>query len=253
MKNSYKIINQRRDQILRIVHTSEEVSVTELSKLLNVSPMTVRRDLEYMDKKGFLKRTHGGAKTLTSPLKNKSYDTMVAVEKIAQKASYYIEPNSTIFINSSLTALLSIKYASDKIFTIVTNNMDINTKDINANTNIILTGGELRYPKNALVGDIAINTLSNISADIAIIGCSGISAEKGITTNNVHEAKVNQQMVSHTNNLVVAVANRDKIGNNTNFTMCDISFIDILITDYDEVTEELQHIIDSGVEVINVK
>lgn len=240
MRKSISEIQHRRNAIVQLVNSAaQEVTVHTIAEAIDVSAMTIRRDLSVLDHQGYLHRTHGGAQKIANQSIHQFEDDLI-MKSLAMAAAAYIENNKTLFINSSRTALMTLDYSADKIFTVITNNLRVGAEAINPQTNLILTGGEIRYPKAALVGDIANNTLINIVADMAIMGCSGISVDKGMTTNNIHEAKVNQLMVSHTNDLVIVVASHEKIGKDTNFIVCDTSFIDILITDDQAPEEEIR-------------
>ncbi|UPU39461.1 hypothetical protein MX850_01300 [Erysipelothrix sp. Poltava] len=114
--------------------------------------------------------------------------------------------------------------------------------NLHSGITVILTGGEIRSHKEALVGDIALRALEKVQANIAIMGCSGISAQHGISTNNIHEANVNARMIQNAHDLVIVVADHRKVGNDTNFNVTDLSHVDILITDTYANTQSIREI-----------
>ncbi|MFD1900284.1 DeoR/GlpR family DNA-binding transcription regulator [Enterococcus termitis] len=160
---------------------------------------------------------------------------------------------NTLFINTGSTALSSLKNLENKRVTIVTNNVKVANLDHNPNSTVILSGGEIRFPKEALVGDIAIDSFSKMSSDISIIGCSGLSVENGITTPVLHEAKINSLIIERTNGLVIVVADYRKIGFSSNFTSGHIKDINYLITDTFAPPEVIREIEKQGVQVIQVE
>ena len=257
MKNDTHSIKNRRDLIIEILEEKmdEEVSVNTLASTLQVSPMTIRRDLMILEDMGVIIRTHGAAS-----LAEKSHFEGVTnnknLEKIkfalSKQAASYIKDNMTLFINSSSTALQTINFLKETPLTIVTNNLKASPKNMNPNTTIILPGGEIRYPKEALVGDLTVEALSHINADIAIMGCSGVSAKDGVRTENIHEAKVNRVMIENTSQLVILVADYRKIDYLANFFTSDLANISILITDIFADNNALQEIEELGVTVVQV-
>ena len=257
MKNSYANINDRRNSIVEYLSSSEDMTaeVNKLATELNVSTMTIRRDLDVLEKMGKIIRSHGTAtiNTRQQDEGDTNNDSLEQIKKkLANHASTYVENNMTLFVNSSSTALGAVDFLEDKIITLVTNNLKVNRKNVNPNTNIILPGGEIRFPKEALVGDLCVTNLSDIHSDITIIGCSGISAKKGISTNNIHESKVNKIMISNTISLVIVVSDYRKVGIDSTFTVDDISKIDILITDIYANPATIKDIENRGVTIIQV-
>lgn len=250
-------IKIRREEIIDLLISSENgsKSVKNLASYFKISEMTVRRDLNYLEEAGLIQRVHGGA-LLAEDANTENPGNEVYIEKIkseiAKIAASYIEDNSTVYINSGSTALNVVDYLSELSLVIVSNNPSLYQKDTNPNTTSIITGGEVRSPKDVLVGDLAINALGDIHADIAIISCSGVSAEKGISTNNLHEARINKLMIDNAYELVILVADHRKIGHDTNFIVTDLSKIDILITDIYSDRDAIRKIEELGITVVQV-
>lgn len=254
MKSSHKTIKHRRDKLLDLLHTETTLPVKEISHKLDVSEITVRRDLIALEKMGLVQRAHGTAQ-IVQKTGTEDYNEEIEVLKntIAKKAAEYVSEGNTLFINTGSTALSSLKHLEDKRVTIVTNNVKVASLDHNPNSTVILSGGEIRFPKEALVGDIAIDSFSKMSSDISIIGCSGLSIENGITTPVLHESKINSLIIERTNGLVIVVADYRKIGFSSNFTSGNIKDINYLITDTFASPEVLREIEKQGVQVIQVE
>lgn len=252
-----KVINNRRDEIIDLLEASKNKSLTvkSLAESLDVSEMTIRRDLTVLENMGLIDKLHGSAELIEN--NNNTYDEeneqkMYLKDIVARQTAKYVEKNMTVFINTSTTALQTLNHLTDIPITLITNNLRVSSKKMNPNTTIILAGGEIRFPKEALVGDLSISILSNMTADIAIMGCSGISAEKGVTTNNIHESKINDLMINNAE-FVIVVANYQKIGVDSNFSVSPIENIDVLITDIYADTEAIRQIEEKGVQVIMVE
>ncbi|MDO4432248.1 MAG: DeoR/GlpR family DNA-binding transcription regulator [Aerococcaceae bacterium] len=257
MKRSTSDIKWRREQILTLLKEApnENLSVEALAAQLNVSEMTIRRDLKILDDMGKVIRQHGSATlgeqphfegdTHNNPLETLKYT-------IAKKAASFVKQHMTLYMNTSSTALQCVDFLKELPLTIVTNNLLMSQKEMHPASTIILSGGEIRFPKAALVGDLALRSLTDIHSDIAILGCSGISAEKGITTGNFHEANVNRLMIQNAQSLVIVVADYRKIGTNANFVVTNLDAIDILITDVYADEQMIRDIEAKGVTVLQV-
>lgn len=254
MKSSHKTIRDRRDKIIDLLNTKTSLLVKEISNELDVSEITIRRDLTALEKMGLVRREHGKA-MIIQKTGTEDYNEEIESLKnaIAKKAAEFVKDGDTLFINTGSTALSSLKHLENKRVTIVTNNVKVASLDHNPNSTVILSGGEIRFPKEALVGDIAIESFSKMSSDITIIGCSGFSIENGITTPVLHEAKINSLIIERTKGLVIVVADYRKIGFSSNFTSANIKDINYLITDTFASPEVIRKIEEQGVQVIQVE
>ena len=253
MKNSIINIDKRHKDILDILEKKEHLTTIELAEALDVSLSTIRRDLHLLEEKNDIIRKFGYCIFNYDNKPESDHSGPVRLKQLlAKEASKHIQNNDTIFINSSSTALKTIDYLQVDHLTIVTNNMKINYSPQNANYHYVLTGGEMRYPKEALVGDVAINTLSVVNADVCIVGCSGIDLENGVTTKQMTEATINELMVKRTTKCKILVADHRKIGVTSKFKMADISAFDYLITDQFSSEEILHEIQKLGVTVVQV-
>lgn len=254
MKNSYKTIQERRNTIIDLLQTEKQLFVKEISVLLAVSEVTIRRDLIALEKMGLVQRTHGKVE-IVKKIGTEDYNEEIERLKyaIAARAAAFVKDGDTLFVNSSSTALAALETLEDQRVTIVTNNVKVASLDHNPKSTVILSGGEIRFPKEVLVGDIAIESFSKMSSDISILGCSGLSLENGITTPVLHEAKINSLIIERTNGLVVVAADYRKIGHSSNFTSGTIKDINYLITDTFAPVEVIKKIEEQGVQVIQIE
>lgn len=255
MRSTTQEIKERREQILLLLSKSfnHSLSVDELATHFDVSNMTIRRDLSDLEDLQLLNRFHGGA-TLNNATEIEEHPTNLYAEKIkeavAKEAANLITNNATVFINSSTTALNALDYLKDHQLNIISNNLNIIQKEVNAQSNVILPGGEIRSPRKILTGDLTIEALNNTRANFSIMGCSGLDIENGISTNNFHEARINEYMINNTTGTNILVADSRKIGKITNFFVVDLDKIDVLITDTFADTQKVQQIEDMGIRVI---
>ena len=226
MKNSLVNIEKRQKDILELLQQTEQLSTFQLAESLDVSISTIRRDLNLLEEKNEIIRNYGYSK--------------------------YINDYDTLFINSSSTALKTLDFLQSNHLTVVTNNVKINYSPHKDNCSYILTGGEMRFPKEALVGDIALNTISSINADICIIGCSGVDVAHGVTTKILNESTINEMMTNQTIKCKILVADHRKIGLTSKFKIADISVFDYLITDKFCSEKVLDKIKNMGTKIIQV-
>lgn len=183
MKNTKSIVSKRREKILDYLKSNESINTNDLAEILEISPLTLRRDLQALDEQGLIVRYYGGAK-LANDINNsenilKETDTDLLLNKkkniIAKYAADLIKDGDTVFINSSSTALLMLKYLGNKRVYIVTNNGKALQVTIPPNVELVLTGGQVYERKQSLVGDFATYILSKITADKCFLGVSGIT------------------------------------------------------------------------------
>ena len=257
MKRSVQDVRQRRDLMIQALNQSPSKSLTVeiLAQLAKVSTMTVRRDLNLLAKMGIIERHHGYAILNEVPFfegDTQNPHIELIKQAIAEKAATYIEEKMTIYMNTSTTAMHVMDYLKETPITVVTNNLRMSEQEMHPSSTIILSGGEIHFPKAALVGELAADSLRHINANICIMGCSGINAQVGITTGDFRESKVNQLMVQNSHGLVIVVADYRKIGVTSNFQVAGIQKIDILITDTYGDPARLKEIEEAGVTVIQI-
>ncbi|WP_077611264.1 DeoR/GlpR family DNA-binding transcription regulator [Clostridium sp. Marseille-P2415] len=249
MKKDRACVENRRNRILEMMQENPRVRVDELAEILGVSLITVRRDLQYLEDRKLLVRTHGGAIAAGNP----ADEVQMYRRLIARYAARFVSENDTLFINTSRNALKLIEHISCNNVTVITNNGKAITCEHSQGVNVVLTGGELRHPKDAMVGDFALRNLQPIYAKKAFIGCSGISAENGMTTEIFNEVSINEMMIDHATQDVYVLADHTKIGKNSSFVSCPIEKIKYLITDEKAPVEALELIKEKGVQVFQVR
>ena len=211
MKTSRSIVNSRREKILETVRNGGDVSVSSLSEMLQVSPLTIRRDLQYLEEHKLLERFYGGARTGNAEVPRKN-SRELRKERIAKYAAGLVEDGDSILLNTSSTALAMVKYITSRNVTIITNNGNIINEENPSQATIILLGGELRYQKGAMVGDFTKNSLAYVTAKKSFIGCTGISPDIGMVTEMVSEVNLNQMMFQRVTGASYILADSSKFG-----------------------------------------
>lgn len=246
---------ERRAKILETLSTNGRCKVIDLSQILNVSEVTIRQDLDLLEKQGLLRRTHGGA-MLTSksnvekPFKLEETSFSNEKEKIAQAALDMIPDGATIILDVGTTVTaLARNMTNKKNLTVITNGLNIATiLENNPDITVIVTGGTLRSKQHSLVNPYAQFILENIYADIAFIGVSGIEAERGITNVNTAEAEIKALFTKSARQKIV-LADSSKVGNISMAKICSLNAIDTLITDNQADPLELSKLQEKGLAV----
>lgn len=251
MKRERSYVENRRNQILEIMKENPKVRVDDLAKRFKVSLITIRRDLQYLEDKNLLIRFYGGA-SYANQREVEQNELKLYRKMIAKYAATLVEDGDSLFINTSSNALQMLPYVNCKNVTVITNNGKAIDIDYNEGVSIILTGGELRHPKETMVGDFAIRNLQTVFPKKAFVGCSGISPLSGVTTENASEVKINELMIQNVTKDVYVLADHTKVGKNSSFTSSSIQGITHLITDEKAPEEVLNELRTAGVQIHKV-
>lgn len=251
MRNSYKNIETRREHLLDILNKHESMSIEDLSHKLGVSEMTVRRDCNNLAKMGRVTQKLGVVR-FVSPENASNSDSRYRIKKsLGLEAAKNIKDDEIVFINSSSTAFFAVQALLNKNVSIITNNGNVAKLLSDHNiASVILSGGNVNN-RDIMSGDIANQTFLSMRSDWSIIGCAGLSLEQGISTPWIEEANVNRNIIKNSRRLIV-VADYSKFGSFSNFTIGQISDIDILITDTFVSGKTLDAFRKQGVQVIQV-
>ena len=247
---------ERKLRIQQIIQAHGIVRVSNLSDILGVSTITIRRDLEQLEQEGVLERTHGGAITsqrlkMEFPFTKKDSINREAKQIIGMAASKLVEDGDTLFINSGSTTLrIFSNLVGIKNLRVITSNMSAFLETQDSDLELILTGGIYREQSNSMVGNFATHNLQKVFASKCFIGVDGISRKHGLTTPISDEADVARTMIQGTRGQVIVVADPSKLGVVSNFVTASISQVNILVTSEGANMEYLTDLEEEGVEVI---
>ncbi len=209
---------KRREQMLIHLNRNDRCSVSELSQLLGVSEVTVRKDLDVLEFQGYLTRFHGGAiasgrSRLELHFAAREQEHMEEKRRIAQAAVALIESGQHIFLDASTTALQIARLVKDREgITVITNGL-FTALELNFCSGIItiVVGGVVRLRSSSLVGNLNQSLTERLRVDIGFFGARGITARDGMMEADVAEAQLKQQMVN-ASEVVVGVADSSKLG-----------------------------------------
>jgi DeoR family transcriptional regulator of aga operon len=238
-RGALMLIEERRQHILALAHQNGRVIVEDLSKALGISRITIRKDLDYLQRKGVLQRTHGGALlpqsgALFDPsLKEKETRHSQEKQRISDAAVALVQEGQCVLLDSgSTTTEIAKRLKKFSRLTIITNAVNIAAELSGTDFEVILTGGSLRRNSFSLVGPLAEEVLAEMHADILFLGVDGFDLEIGLTTPNVMESRVNRAMVKAAS-MTVAVCDSTKFNRRSLSKIVDATSIHHVITDSD--------------------
>lgn len=244
----------REKKILELLTENKALSVNDLSRVLDVSAVTTRNDLNNLAEKGVILRTRGGAVPAFHPSILDRQKNFVDVKtKIAQAAAQLVQSGDTIMIGAGTTTALVAKYLLGKHdLHIVTNStLIIPYTRVNPSIHLTVVGGEFRPSTESLVGPITLREIEQFHVKTAFIGTDGFSLEKGLTTHLVDGAEVIKRMALQTDRKVL-IADSSKYGKEGFVKILPLSDFDTIITDTglpDAILEQLEK---NGLQVIGV-
>lgn len=251
--------HKRRKSILEMTFTETNVKVDYLAEIFNVSGMTIRRDLDELEKTGQIIRTRGGAISLmkksgTPPLSIRLGEKQAIKEKIGQSAASLINNGEIIALDTGSTTLeVARNLPRVKKFTVVSNCLTILQMLSNfSNLNLITTGGEFDQLEQTFVGDLAIRTLETLNFDKFFFGIGGIDKSHGVSEINTILLGLKQAYIKNSRE-VIAVLDSSKFGKVNNVRVCPVHSIKTLVTNQSPPNELFNHFQYLGIKVIVVE
>lgn len=232
--------SDRQNQICALLSEKRFITVKELSDTLFASESSIRRDLAALEKSGFLKRNHGGARIIYSgelvvPFDIRAHKNISAKQVIAKKAISLINDGDIIFLDQTSTSFfLAVELIKTKSVTVVTNNREILNLLANSSLTVIFTGGTVsKANSNCLVGPNAQKSFEEIYADIVFFSVKSLSDDGVISDCSQEEVFVRNSMLNSASKKVF-LCDAAKIGTRSSYKQCTLNNVDYLITDYED-------------------
>lgn len=226
---------ERRKNIVELLEKQGTVTNAELMERFDISIETVRRDLAFLEKEGFLERVYGGAVRKkfmnTEPdYANREKENFAEKQAIAKETEKLIHIKDTVFFDVGTTVLQLARFLDkNKEISAFTNSLRTAIVLSEKGMNVIVPGGNLRDGEFSISGSLAENNFSHFNVETAIIGVGGIT-EDGITDFIPEEAALRQKVIKNANK-VIAVADYSKFGVRAMCNVCKSDEIDVLVTD----------------------
>lgn len=227
---------ERQKEILKILKEEHSSTVKDLAKSIYTSEATVRRDIEALEKGGYVHKVYGGvvlSEYINSVVPVKLRDSKNSLEKesIAKKAAGLIFDGAVIIMDSSSTVRRMCKYMNGfKNLKIITNNLSIFNEFQNKSCTLYCTGGKYSVNNNVFVGAAAGEYIRNINADIVFFSSQAISNEGDVTDISEEETAIRRAMLKSADKKVF-LCDSSKIGTKKMFKLCHKDEIDIIICD----------------------
>ena len=245
---------ERRRQIIGALKANEEVQVTDLAVILGCSEMTVRRDLEVLERDGILRRIHGGALRAFHTAEETPY-AMRALSHAEEKARIgrlcadLLNDGETVVLDGGTTVLEVARALHSRRMTV----MPLALRPVfelhdSADVRLLLPGGEVRPGELSLIGGISSRSFSELRFDTFVLSPCGIDPEAGVTAHLIGEADIKRAALKASGR-VIAVADSSKLGVVAFSKVCDLSEVDVVVTDADADPRFVEKLVGLGLDV----
>lgn len=249
-------ITERHQLILQKLQETGKVSIQDLTEKMEVSGVTIRKDLKLLEDKHLLFRTHGGA-SINNPyamertINEKSGINVHRKQKIAKAALKFIDGNDSIIIGSGTTVFEFARCLHPaEHLTVITPAVKV-TLELSSRPNIdvLQLGGVIRPNSSSVAGSVAERILNDISCGVLFLGVDGIDLEFGLSITNLAEATLNQKMIEAAQKVVI-LADSTKFDRRGLGKVCNIDQIQYIVTDSDISAETLRGLEERSIHVI---
>lgn len=257
------LAGQRRTLIAEEVRRRGGARVSDLTRLLGVSDMTVRRDLDVLSRQGVLRKVHGGAVLAgEGPAHEPGFDAKSALEpdaklEIARAAASFVAPGAAVAIGGGTTTFAVARELLEvPRLTVVTNSVRVADlfhaaaarQGEEQRPTVVLTGG-VRTPSDALVGPVADTAIGSLHFDVLFLGAHGIAARTGLSTPNLAEAETNRRLIDSARRVVV-VADHTKWGISGLSSFAALDRMEVLVSDPGLSAEAREELARVGVDLV---
>jgi DeoR/GlpR family transcriptional regulator of sugar metabolism len=239
------LASERRKLILERVAERQSIETQELANELDVSEMTIRRDIKRLEQDGFLRQTYGGAtvqitKSVELGFNSRALQFSAQKRLIGMRAAQLIEPGQTLFLGEgTTTSQLAQFLPPHPHLQVITASLSHASLLCSRNIDVIVVGGKLHADELTMTGPIAEATLQRFYADICVLGAAGVDPAVGITELDYEAASLHRLMMERSRKVMV-LADHSKLGFRAPAVVAPVSMIGTLITDRDAPQELLE-------------
>ena len=230
-------MDERRETIVDFLKKQTKISVEELSGRLKVSQVTIRKDLDSLEKRGLIERTHGSASFSQQSRFNIAFLEKLQLQArekdlIAKVAASYVHEGDSIILDSGTTTLSLAKalVGRFKSLFVITNSVPAALELTKAGYDLLLVGGQVRKHSLSLIGPWAVKNLESYHVDRAFMGTSGITLGHGFSTPDSLDAQMKQTMIRIADKAYV-LTDSSKFGHNCMVSFAKCSEIHLTLTD----------------------
>ena len=245
----------RRHRILERVAEQQTIHISELAQELEVSEMTIRRDIGRLERDGFLRRTYGGAtahvtKSLELAFNARALQNAAVKRVIGMAAARLLQGTTTMFVGIGTTTeqmAMFLPPRDDRM--VITSSLPVASLLGSRRGHVVVLGGTIRQDELSCIGPIAAGTVRHYHPQVAVLGAAGVSSRFGITELDDEAAEINRLMIEHSDALVV-LADGSKFGPPAVAAVDDVHRIRTLVTDASAPDDEVDALRGQGVEVV---
>jgi DeoR/GlpR family transcriptional regulator of sugar metabolism len=245
------LLDQRRQEILNVIESAGFVSLQHLTEKVGVSESTVRRDLEYLERIGQIRRTRGGAayvgESLTT-LDERSHRALPEKQLVGRAAAALVSPGETVLLDGGTTTLEVARHLMGKPLQVVTNSLPVATLLSNQPQIELVTTGGYVYPKTGVaLGPLAMAALSQVHVRRLFMSVGGIT-EKGLYNSNTLLADTERAMLGAAEEVIV-VTDSSKFGHSALAHLCPLDRVQRVVVDAGISDEWRQILTNAGISV----
>ena len=247
--------DERREAIAAQARTDGRVEVAALAEDLRVTPETIRRDLTELERRGILRRVHGGAMPVErfqgEPALDEKAGVMSAEKRrIAKAALPFLPPAGTILLDAGTTTAELAVLLPERPLTVITNGLPVAPALASRRElEVHLLGGRVRGRTMAAVGGRTVRALADLRVDVAFVATNGLSATRGLSTHDTAEAETKDAMIAVADR-VVLLCDHTKLGVEQLVRYATLDRIDDLITDSGMLPRDADTLAAEGPEVV---
>ena len=245
----------RHERIIQLVKQNGYMSIDALAKELDVTPQTIRRDINMLAEEDILRRYHGGAGLGSNSVQNEDYAkrkvwNQQEKDRIASLVAEHIPNNSSLFMNIGTTVESVARSLLDHSgLKIITNNLNVaSIFSGHEQFEVTIAGGTVRQRDGGIIGEATIDFIRQFKVDYAVMGISGIDEDGTLLDFDYREVRVAQAMIEHARKIFL-VADHSKIGRNAVVKLGHISQVTAMFTDVQPPETLMQQIEHSGVQL----
>jgi len=252
-----ELATERWERMRALLRRHRVMRVEDFCRQLPVSPATVRRDLEKLERAGAIRRVHGGAVSVESRLDEPLFDNKTSIaakekHRIAEAALAFIAPGDTIYLDGGSTVLELARLLSDRTnITVVTNSLRAAIELAGRGPRLIVIGGELRRLSQTVVGPLTRHVLEGLHLDKAFMGTIGFALREGLTTTEPSEAFTKELVMARARE-VILLADSSKAGKVSFARAGNLDKLHAVVTDSKLDQKFTKELTKKGIKVVRV-
>lgn len=247
-------LNMRQSEIVDLLQKEERVTVRQLVERFDVSPMTIRRDMEMLEDQGFLIRTHGGGvptgklRLLQRAFPHFSVSPLKAA--IGKLAASHVQSGQIVMLDSGTTTLeVARSLPNDSDITVATTSLCVAQELYREPFHVVLFGGFIREGFPSTYGPITEAMLKGFHVDILFVGCDGADSRSGFYMSDLRTINLEQQMISISDRVIV-VTESAKFSRKAFVRFATVDQVDMLVTDTGLLPEDRKNLEGQGIKVL---